>query len=131
LNSNYNNDENENDNNNNNIIQYNENNIIHYTEINNKINFNYIDIIDSKEDEPYGNVAEIKGDEPDGSIVEMKGDEPDENNTFHLSMKPSDKSVDDIFESDHDNTFNYTGSLYSDCDSECEYCEDRKKYDRR
>jgi DNA repair photolyase len=37
----------------------------------------------------------------------------------------------DIFESDHDDKFNYTGSLYSDCDSDCEYCEDRKKYDRR
>jgi len=125
----------------------NENNIIRYTKIKDNINLNYTNIIDSKENEPDENFAEelseikdesdeftiieMKGDEPDENLVEMKGVEPDGNNTFHLSVEPCDDSVDDIFESDHDNTFNYTGSLYSDCDSDCEYCEDRKKYDRR
>jgi hypothetical protein len=124
----------------------NENNIIRYTEIKNNINLNYTNIIDSKQNESDKNFAEelseikdesdeytiinMKGDEPDENLAEMKGDEPDGNNTFHLSVKPCDKSVDELFESDHDDKFKYTGSLYSDCDSDCEYCEDRKKYDR-
>lgn len=163
-NDNNNDNDNDNDNNNNNnIIQYNENNIINYTEIINNINLNYTNIIDSKENEPYenfadelseiedepdgninvemkgyesdGNLTEMKGDVPDENFAEMKSDEPDGNNTFYLSVKPCDESEYKLFESDHDDKFNYTGSLYSDCDSECDsecdYCEDRKKYDRR
>ena len=150
-NSNYEND-NGNDNNiiqynDNNNIQYNDNNIIHYTEIKNNINLNYSNIIDSKEDELDENFAddlseikdesdnytivEMKGAEPDGNLAEMKGDEPDGNNTFCLSVKRCANSEYELFESDHDDKFKYTGSLYSDCDSECDYCEDRKKYDRQ
>ena len=139
--------DNNNNNNNNNIIQYNENNIINYTEIINNINLNYTNIIDLKQNEPDnytivemkgaepdGNFAEMKGVEPDGNFAEMKGAEPDGNNTFHLSVKPCDNSEYDIFESDHDDKFKNTCGLlyteYSECDSDCEYCEDRKKYDR-
>ena len=158
LNSNCENDNNIIQYNENNIIHYTEiKNNINLNYIDSKENEPYeYTILEMKKDEPDGNLAEMKGDEPDGNltemkrdepyelseienepyvnIAEMKGDESDGNGTFYLSVKPCENSEYELFDRDdrdYDDKFKYTGSEISDCDSECEYCKDRRNYDNR